>query len=66
MAGQLSLAFETADAPVPLYFALRPAPAAAHAIEGVARRCRQSHGLSEPVYGSHRLHISLNAVVSPR
>jgi 2'-5' RNA ligase len=66
VAGQLSLALEKADVPVPLYFALRPALAAAHAIEGFAKRCRQSHGLSEPVYRSHRLHVSLNAVISPR
>ncbi|MGN6769745.1 MAG: 2'-5' RNA ligase family protein [Rhizobiaceae bacterium] len=66
MAGQLSLAFEAATVRVPVYFALRPALVAVPAITECAEWCRRSYGLSEPIYGPHRLHISLNAVTSPR
>ncbi|MGN6766497.1 MAG: hypothetical protein ACTHJY_15215, partial [Rhizobiaceae bacterium] len=66
MAGQLSLAFEAATVLVQDYFALRPAPAAAFNIAEFAEGCRQLHGLSEPAYGPHRLHISLNKIMSRR
>lgn len=66
MAGQLSLAFETATVQVEDYFALRPAPAAADSLVKFAEGCRRLHGLSEPVYGPHRLHVTLNEVRSRR
>jgi 2'-5' RNA ligase len=64
--GQLSLAFDPAAGPAQVYFALRPAPVAAQAITELGEWCRQSHGLSEPVCGKERLHVSLNAAMSPR
>jgi 2'-5' RNA ligase len=66
VAGQLSLAFEAATVRVQDYFALRPAPAAAFNIAEFAEGCRQLHGLSESAYGPHRLHISLNKIMSRR
>jgi len=66
VAGQLSLAFEAATVLVQDYFALRPAPAAAYSIVELTEGCRQLYGLSEPAYGRHRLHISLNKVMSRR
>ena len=66
MAEQLSLAFEAATVRVQDYFALRPDPAAAYSIAQFAEGCRRSYGLSERAYGPHRLHISLNTVMSRR
>jgi 2'-5' RNA ligase len=66
VAGQLSLAFEAAAVRVQDYFALRPAPTAAYSFVEFAEGCRRLYGLLEPAYGPHRLHVSLNAVMSRR
>jgi 2'-5' RNA ligase len=66
VAGQLSLAFEAATVRVQDYFALRPALTAAYSFVEFAEGCRRSYGLSEPAYGPHRLHVSLNTVMSRR
>ena len=66
LSDQLSFDFRADSKSNLVYFALRPDWDAGRAIIQEARQCSNRYGLTGTIYDPGRLHVSLNAVMSPR